>query len=66
MQEALYYWRRFVRMRGRRLWVYTCAAWECCPDFHLAREILEVVAHQLGGRDARRFRATLAVLDEQW
>jgi hypothetical protein len=43
-----------------------CGIWECCPDWYEVRSILTTVERELPRRDARRFRAKLAWLDELW
>jgi hypothetical protein len=39
---------------------------ECCPDLREVRQILEAAAYVLAARDARRFRAEVAKIDELW
>ncbi|MEV0298619.1 hypothetical protein [Nocardia sp. NPDC050710] len=67
--SALRHWRHFVRDPYHRLWdprYEGCGIWECCPDMHEVRRILEIVARALPRRDARRFRAVLDALDADW
>jgi hypothetical protein len=68
-EEALQYWRSFLRDPYHRLWdprYEGCGCWGCCTDMDRVRSILEIVAHHLPRRDARRFRRMLAAIDEDW
>ena len=68
-EEALRFWRGFMRSPYRRLWdprYEGCGVWGCCPDMNRVREVLEIVAHQLPRRDARRFRRMIEAIDDAW
>jgi hypothetical protein len=68
-EQALKFWRGFMRSPYHRLWdprYGGCGIWECCPDMNQVREVLEIVAHHLPRRDARRFRRMIEAADEQW
>ena len=67
--EAFRRWRRFVRTPYRRLYddrYPGCGIPECCGNPFDDRALLEIVAHVLPRRDARRFREVLAQLDDEW
>lgn len=58
-----------MRYPYHRIWdmdYQGCGCWGCCTDYDRVRAILEVVAWHLPHRDARRFRALAAAIDEQW
>lgn len=68
-EEALELWRRFMRNPYRRLWdprYGGCGCWGCCNDMNRVREVLEIVAHHLPRRDARRFRRMVEAVDDEW
>lgn len=68
-EQALKSWRGFMRDPYHRLRdsrYEGCGYWECCPDINQIRETLELVAHHLPRRDARRFRRMIASADEDW
>jgi hypothetical protein len=67
--EAFGRWRRFVRTPYRRLYDERypgCGLAGCCSNPFDDRVLLEVVAHVLPRRDAKRFRRLLAQLDDEW
>jgi hypothetical protein len=67
--KALTRWRTFVRTPYRRLYdehYPGCGIPECCRNPFEDRQFLEVVAHALPQRDARRFRRLLAQIDDDW
>lgn len=66
--EALQAWARFVRDPVHRTWdpASGCGEMQCCPDPGELRRILDLVAHNLPPADARRFRESVAALDELW
>lgn len=66
--RALRAWADFVQDPWHRLWdpQYGCGVMECCPDLREVRQILEAAAYVLAARDARRFRAEVAKIDELW
>ena len=68
-EEALKFWRAFMRNPYHRLWdprYGGCGIWGCFTDMDRVREVLEIVACHLPRRDARRFRRTIASIDEDW
>jgi hypothetical protein len=68
-EEALQAWRAFMRSPYHRLWdprYEGCGCWGCCYDMNQVREVLEIVAHHLPHRDARRFRCMVDAVDEEW
>ena len=68
-EEALRFWKLFVSDPYHRLWdpeYEGCRCWGCCTDLDEVRTVLEIVAHNLPKRDARRFRQVLGAVDEGW
>jgi hypothetical protein len=67
-REALDDWTRFLRDPWHRLFdeKYGCGMQACCPDRTMLRGVLEIIAHALPRKDARRFRRKLAQLDDAW
>jgi len=64
VQEALWYWRVYLRDPRARRWDRPdcCGEWHCCPDIGEVCMVLRVVVHHLPRRDARRFRSALGAL----
>jgi hypothetical protein len=68
-EQALRLWRGFMRDPDHRLRdprYGGSGVWECDPDMAQAREVLEIVAHHLPRRDARRFRRMVDAVDDEW
>ena len=63
-EQALRYWQLYLRdpYHGRWDRPDSCGEWYCCPDLDEVRQVLEIVAHNLPPRDARRFRSMLAAI----
>jgi hypothetical protein len=69
--EALQLWAGFVRHPYHRVYDYKydevgCGHWGCCTSMAQVRQVLDVVAHNLPPRDARRFRKLLSAIDDDW
>lgn len=68
-EEAFRLWRQLLRNPYHRLWdprYEGCDHWQCCPDLNQVQEILEIVAHHLPQRDARRYRRLLESINDDW
>jgi hypothetical protein len=65
-EQALRYWQLYLRdpCHGRWDRPDSCGEWYCCPDLGEVRRVLEIVAHNLPPRDARRFRSMLAAIGD--
>jgi hypothetical protein len=67
--HALRWWTGFVRNPYHRLYdrrYEGCGIEECCPDPGALMEILQIAAHHLPPKDARRLRQKLAEIDDLW
>jgi hypothetical protein len=68
--DALQKWEGFVRSPYHRLYdtkyEANCGHWGCCTPISQVRWVLDVVAHNLPRRDARRFRERLAAINDAW
>ncbi len=67
-EDALRLWRAYVRDPYHQRWdrPNDCGQWPCCPDIQEVQTVLELVAHCLPPRDARRFRRVLEAAGKSW
>jgi hypothetical protein len=69
VSRMLRQWTDFVRAPDHRIWDHDhpgCGVEECCPDYRILRDRLDLVLALLPPRDAKRVRRRMALVDDSW